>query len=290
MSLPNRVSKYRDFLPKSPGHSDNYYGSAPLWSQSSCEKSQDTQTCPPRFYTRNPSIERRNYGSQGFSIGESSQLASAPKGRKVSEAGRPRSLPSTQQLINGKLAFTASQFTPKKDAPKKKDLRIDSWTQMTPKSSKPKAQESKKTVKDAATEMTPKKKEASVPTRKEGDVPEKIKIKEEPWPTPPPQASRATQWTPKSAGLQLNSLQRTPIRKKKVSEYFEEAKKNFGEEGSSFSMDFSESPGGTFRVHFEKKQKATILESEKNGKIKSIMKRSIKKKRVSFNSQTELIY
>ena len=55
----------------------------------------------------------------------------------------------------------------------------------------------------------------------------------------------------------LNNVkcEQTPIRKKKVSEYFEEAKKNFGEEGSCFSMDFSESPGGTFRIHFEKKQK-----------------------------------
>ena len=129
-------------------------------------------------------------------------------------------------------------------------------------------------------------------------------IKKEPWPSPPPQASRATQWTPKSAGLQQNPLQQTPTKDKKVKKYFEQARKNFGEEGSSFTMDFSESPGGTFRVHFEKKQKgksksslfffisfllARILESEKNGKIKSIMKRSMKKKRASFNSQTELI-
>ena len=142
-----------------------------------------------------------------------------------------------------------SQVPLKKDVTEKKDLRIETWTQMTPKSKKPKTLQPK-TEKDAATEMTPKKKEAKVP--------ETIEIKEEPWPTPPPQASRATQWTPKSAGMQQNQPQRTPAndhpRNSELrSMFFKEAKKTIGEEENPLSMECSESPGGRVRVLIEKK-------------------------------------
>ena len=89
-----------------------------------------------------------------------------------------------------------------------------------------------------------------------------IEIKEEPWPAPPPQASRATQWTPKSAGVQLNPLQRSAAngnsRNSELrSMFFKEAKKIIGQE-NHVSMECTQSPGGTVSVLVQKKLKGRI--------------------------------